>query len=180
MTFWVFAYGSLMADGWETTYRCTSRSAALLRGYSRAFDKASIESRGTREHPAPTLRVVASNGECHGVAFGFDDEQRAAILADLMKREGKTFPLREKTVHLPNGMPIKAMVPEYEGRHIIVHDNLRTLAQMAIKARGTRGNGIDYVRDVAKHLDAAGVKDKVVTDFLDEIETCLREVAENK
>jgi cation transport regulator ChaC len=28
------------------------------------------------------------------------------------------------------------------------------------------GNGTDYVRDVAKHLDAAGVKDKVVADFL--------------
>jgi hypothetical protein len=28
------------------------------------------------------------------------------------------------------------------------------------------GNGTDHVRDMAKHLDAAGVKDKVAADFL--------------
>jgi cation transport protein ChaC len=177
MTFWVFAYGSLMADGWETAYRCKFRSQAVLRGYSRSFDKASIESRGTREHPAPTLRIIPSNGECHGVAFEFDDEQRDTILADLLEREGKTFPLRERTVHLPGGNSIIALVPIYEGKRIIRYSSLRELAEMAIRAKGTRSNGVEYVRVIAKHLDDAGVQDKAVSDLLLEIDACLREAA---
>lgn len=177
MTFWVFGYGSLMADGWETTHECKSRCPAVLRRHIRSFDKASIESRGTRERPAPTLRVVAANGECHGVAFEFDDRRREAVLADLSKREGPAFPLRELTVHLADGSPLRALMPMYEGKRIIQFKSLRELAQLAIQAHGTRGNGVDYVRDIARHLEAAGIEDTVVMDFLAEIDSCLRDIA---
>jgi cation transport regulator ChaC len=163
-----------MADGWEKLQRCKSRTTAVLHGHSRAFDKASIESRGTREHPAPTLRVVPSKDDCHGVAFEFDDHDRDSVMADLLEREGKTFPLREKRIRLLTKVSVNALVPIYEGKRIIKYGSLRELAQMAILARGTRGNGVDYVRNIAAYLDANGIEDKTVSGFLDEIELCLR------
>lgn len=174
MTFWVFGYGSLMADGWETAHGCKARRHAVLHGHARSFDKKSTESRGTPEHPAPTLRLVAAKGECHGVAFEFDDTRRAAVLADLTKREGRAFPLREMDVQLADGDSIRALVPMYEGKNIIRSKSLRELAQMAIQAQGIRGSGVDYVRDIAKHLKDASIEDKAVSDFLAEIDACLR------
>jgi glutathione-specific gamma-glutamylcyclotransferase len=171
---WVFAYGSLMADGWEQKHACTSRCHATLPGYSRALDKASSESRGTREHPAPTLRVVPSEGRCHGVAFEFDDQQRTRVLEELLAREGKAFPLREKFIELSDGRQVAALVPIYEGKQIIRRRLLSEIALMAVRAKGKRGSGVDYVRDVARHLLSAGVEDRAVTDLLCEIENVLR------
>ena len=74
---WVFGYGSLMVDGWEAQHGCIRRSRATLRGFSRAFDKASTESRGSRQHPAPTLRLVVSDGDCQGIAFEFPESARS-------------------------------------------------------------------------------------------------------
>jgi cation transport regulator ChaC len=172
LAFWIFAYGSLMADGWEKQHRCLRRCAAILPGHSRSFDKASVESRGTREHPAPTLRIVPSDIDCHGVAFQFHYEQGEDVRSELLRREGKTFPLREKRIQLDDGTSVSALVPIYEGRGIIANKSLTELAEMAIAAKGIRGGGADYVRDIAKCLNQAGVNDPVVTGLLDAID-CL-------
>ena len=89
---WVFAYGSLMNDGWEKAHSCARRVHATLFGFSRAFDKASIKSRATKIDPAPTLRVVSSNGSCRGIAFEFPEFRRLEVLKELLEREGPTFP----------------------------------------------------------------------------------------
>jgi cation transport protein ChaC len=44
---WVFAYGSLMSDGWENEWGCLRRCRAELGGYRRAFNKASVRNWGT-------------------------------------------------------------------------------------------------------------------------------------
>lgn len=172
---WVFAYGSLMADGWEKSHDCSFRCTASLLGFSRSFDKASTESRGTREHPAPTLRIVPTQFTCHGVAFKFSEQRRADVLRDLLEREGKSFPLREKLVRLSNGEDVAALVPMYEGKQIIANKTLSEIASMAIRAKGRRGTGVQYVRDIASHLKAAGIEDLVVTNLLQEVERILSE-----
>lgn len=171
---WIFAYGSLMADGWEQKHQCISRGRAVISGYSRAFDKASIESRGTREHPAPTLRIVPSSGACEGVAFEFAETAREAVLRELRAREGPSFPLRVKKIDLADGRSVDALVPIYEGHRLLTGLTLRQIAEMAIAARGGRGNGVDYVRDVSNHLTAAGINDPVVTSLLHEIEAATK------
>jgi len=170
---WVFGYGSLMADGWEVPHGCTRRCHASLPGFSRAFDKASTESRGSREHPAPTLRLVVSDGACQGVAFEFSDSARARVIADLTRREGNTFPLREKQVRLEDGQTVTALVPVYEGKQLIDGKSLYEIAAMAIAAKGIRGTGVQYVRDVAGHLARAGIDDPAITNLLREIENRL-------
>jgi cation transport regulator ChaC len=158
-----------MADGWEMSHGCLRRSHASLRGFSRAFDKASTESRGTPEHPAPTLRVVPSEGVCHGIAFQFSDERRAQVLNDLSRREGKGFPLRENRVLLEDGESVIALVPIYVGLNIIKGKTLGEIATMALSAKGQRGSGAQYVEHVARHLQNAGIDDPVVANLLREI-----------
>lgn len=170
---WVFAYGSLMADGWERKHGCLFRSRAALPGYVRSFDKASIKARGSREHPAPTLRIVPSDGECQGVAFQFDDKARENVLRELVAREGKTFPLREKPVRIDPGRTVTALVPIYEGDGLLTGKSLEDLAVMAIRAQGTLGSGLDYVRDVARHLAEAGIQDAAVTRMLGAVEAAM-------
>jgi cation transport protein ChaC len=171
---WVFGYGSLMADGWEVTHGCLRRCHATLPGFSRSFDKASSESRGTPKNPAPTLRLVPSQGACSGIAFEFMDERRVAVLKDLLEREGKTFFLREKSVRLDTGESIAALVPMYEGRHIILNKTISEIAAMAIRANGKRGSGVQYIEDVASHLQRCGVQDPVVDELLNEVLVQLR------
>jgi cation transport protein ChaC len=38
---WIFGYGSLMFDGWESERRCVERTWAELAGYRRVFNKRS-------------------------------------------------------------------------------------------------------------------------------------------
>ena len=74
---WIFAYGSLMFDGWEAACGCIDRKWADLPCYRRSFNKKSIERHGTREVPGLTLNLVRAPGHvCRGVAFAFEDNDR--------------------------------------------------------------------------------------------------------
>jgi cation transport regulator ChaC len=168
---WIFGYGSLMADKWENERGCTRRCHASLEGFSRSFDKKSVESRGTPANPAPTLRLVPSDKSCHGIAFEFPSERESEVRACLLDREGKTFPLRKKTIRLDDGTDVEAWVPMYEGKGLIRGKSLAELASMAIKARGIRSSGVEYVQEIAAHLQSANVADPVVADLLREIES---------
>jgi cation transport protein ChaC len=75
---WVFAYGSLMWDGWESTNGCVRRTVALLPAYSRAFDKASVKRWSSKDVPCPTLSLVPLPGSsCLGIAFEFSPTRNA-------------------------------------------------------------------------------------------------------
>jgi cation transport regulator ChaC len=171
---WVFAYGSLISDGWEKRHGCLFRCAATLSGYSRKLDKASSVSRGSHEHPAPTLRIVASDQVCHGVAFEFSADARQSVMSYLQEREGKAFPFREKPIRLADGREVAALVPIYEGKQLISATHVGDVALMCISARGKRGDGVGYVRDIARHLDEAGIEDTAITAVRVEIERILQ------
>jgi cation transport regulator ChaC len=54
---WIFGYGSLMWDGWESEFACQERAMATLSGYRRAFNKLSVANWGTKDAPCPTLKL---------------------------------------------------------------------------------------------------------------------------
>jgi cation transport protein ChaC len=47
-----------MWDGWEQNFPCKSKTLANLIGYSRVFNKASVERWGTKANPGPTLNLA--------------------------------------------------------------------------------------------------------------------------
>lgn len=163
---WVFGYGSLMWDNWEAVFSCRRRAPATLAGYCRTFNKASVKNWGTRENPGPTLNLAPSaTGACRGMAFEFSDQDDAAVLKYLTKREGG-FELRPVPITLDDGGAAIAIVPIYAcGKNLISGKSAAELIALVRTAKGESGHCANYVRNIARLLANAGIDDPVVTEF---------------
>ncbi len=168
-TVWVFGYGSLMWDRWETPLGGRRVDHAVLLGYRRAFNKRSVENWGTREFPAATLGLEPVVGaRCVGSAFEFAEEQRVTVVTSLKGREGKSFALPELPVLLPDGREVRALTPvnATSGPTYIGQIPIADRARMAAAARGTSGACADYVREIKEKLDSLGITDEAVEGFV--------------
>jgi cation transport protein ChaC len=167
---WVFGYGSLMWESWEAGYGCLRRVTAVLPGFRRAFDKASVRNWGTKERPGPTLNLAIDAGnQCKGFAFEFPDAKRRSITAALADREGMNFELKEREVALEGGDRVLAVTPRYMGPNLIGNKPLAERASMARLAVGTHGNCADYVKAIADKLTELGIDDPAVREFWEAI-----------
>ena len=161
---WVFGYGSLMWDSWETKHGCTRRVAADLVGYCRRFNKASVRNWGTKAAPGPTLNLSKlDTGVCRGIAFQFPDTLKMDVLTYLEKREGKAFPLQELLVRFEDQSEVSALVPLYNGPKVIEGKTTEELAAMVLTASGTDGTCLSYVNGIADKLSAMGISDPAVS-----------------
>src|ERR1700722_3686870 len=150
---WVFGYGSLMFDSWESQFGCTRRELANLEDYRRAFNKASTSNWGTKSAPGPTLNLVRAAGQrCTGVAFQFEVPGEKQVHDYLAAREGKSFELCELSIRLKSEAVVDALVPIYVGRNTIKVENRDELVDMILSARGKNGSCVSYVENVAKQL----------------------------
>lgn len=160
---WLFGYGSLMWDGWETAYGCVRREYAVAHNHRRVFNKKSLERWGTRTQPGLTLNLAGAseNGSpCHGIAFEFPDRHQGEIEDYLSERE--TCTATEIAVHLP-GETIAAQTYIYEGPRLVEADlPLRARAAMILLAEGVAGSSYEYIRNVRDHLAELGVADPAV------------------
>jgi cation transport protein ChaC len=147
---WVFGYGSLMWDGWETQQGCTRRAFVVLPGYRRAFNKASVRNWGTKANPCPTLNLIASPfGACRGIAFEFPADRAGDVRACLGEREGQGFTFQSLSIRLDDGSGVEALVPIYDGKNILAIKDTAELVAMIARAKGAYGSGAQYVRGVA-------------------------------
>lgn len=162
---WVFGYGSLMWDGWETDRGCLRRVTAELRGYARTFNKLSVRNWGTPPCPGPTLNLIAGDSSCWGIAFEFPKASGADIVTYLAQREGKNFSLSERPIVLEGGAAVTALVPLYQGPNVIPPTNASEIAAMALRAKGVNGSCADYIKGVADHLRELGINDPAVADL---------------
>ncbi|PPD10697.1 gamma-glutamylcyclotransferase [Methylophilus sp.] len=163
---WVFGYGSLMWDSWETNYGCSRRVVADLYGYCRRFNKASVRNWGTKTTPGPTLNLAQfDTGFCRGIAFQFPDVQKMAVLSYLEEREGNSFPLKDLTVRLEDNSEVSALVPLYNGKNIIEGQTTEQLAAMVLAASGTDGSCVSYVKGIADKLSTLGINDPAVSEL---------------
>lgn len=163
---WVFGYGSLMWDGWETKHSCTRRVVADLPGFCRRFNKASVQNWGTHAAPGPTLNLSkTTTGICRGIAFEFPDTQKAEILSYLKMREGKAFPLHEMLVRVVGQSEVSAFVPLYNGKNVIEGKTVEEMAEMVLAASGTEGTCLAYVNGIAEKLSALGISDPAVIEL---------------
>ena len=170
MDMWIFGYGSLMWDNWESSYGCLQKCPAVVKGYRRTFNKASTKNRGTKDDPCPTLNLEQdATGECKGMAFSFPDQSSGDVLGYLAKREGKNFQLELLTVWLEDGTQVQAYVPVYHGTNLI-SATLKEKASMVRKAKGTESSGEDYVREIAELLAKLRIDDPAVKELWEEVQ----------
>jgi glutathione-specific gamma-glutamylcyclotransferase len=162
---WIFGYGSLMWDGWETHRGCIHRVTAELRGYARTFNKLSVRNWGTPRYPGPTLNLIASKSLCRGIAFEFPEMRSADIMAYLIRREGKNFTLNELPIVLKGGTAVTASVPLYEGPNVLPPTSAPEIAAMALRAKGVSGSCAEYIKGVADHLAQLGIDDPAVASL---------------
>ena len=163
---WVFGYGSLMGDGWESQFKCTRRVRAVLAGYRRAFNKASVRNWGTKARPCPTLNVVKSDSSsCPGIAFAFPSEVGPRVRAYLADGEGNGFGLHAQAVRLDSSEIVDALVPLCAGPNLLPEKDLETIATMIVGTSGKDGSGVEYVDRVANELLKVGIDDPVVTEL---------------
>ncbi len=166
---WVFGYGSLMWDGWETAYGCLRRTPAELSGYRRIFNRKSPERWGTQALPGLTLNLIAG-GTCRGVAFHFDDAALPDIAAYLCARE--TCDATELAVRLADDTEVRAHTYLYEGERLIEEElALEARAAMILAGVGLAGASYDYIKGVRAHLAELGVADPEIDALWDAVET---------
>ena len=155
-----------MFDGWEVAHCCIDRKWGNLLGYRRSFNKKSVESRGTSKLPGLTLNLVpAEFATCRGVAFQFEDNDRAEELLRLVARR-EACKGRELSILIDGGSAIKAWVYIYEGENLIDEKSPPPeRAAMVLKASGIRGPNFDYVKMVYEGLGSVGIDDPAVSEF---------------
>jgi glutathione-specific gamma-glutamylcyclotransferase len=165
---WVFGYGSLMWDGWQTQYGCIRVERGALANFRRDFNKASVERWGSREKPGPTLGLAASAGaKCEGLSFELPDESREQVLNYLRNREGESFALKEMEVDLQSGVRVVAFVPvnDTSKNTYIGAQPLKDRATMAKAASGSGGSCETYVTGVHEKLRQLSIHDSGVEEF---------------
>lgn len=163
---WVFGYGSLTFDGWQSEFGCVGHQRATLLGYRRAFNKKSVVNWGTKENPGVTLNLESLDGaKCEGVGFEFpDDGKKTALLYALRKREACDPTMLQ--VQLADGRSVEALVYIYAGANLLdPATSVAEKAEMVYKARGTSGSAVDYVSANYEGLKAAGFEDQAVTEL---------------
>lgn len=162
---WVFGYGSLMWDGWERALGCDHRAKAVLQGYRRTFNKASVRNWGTRDCKCLTLNLEKlEDAKCVGIAFRFPAAKSEEVMATLEKREGKGFPFLERAITVLDLGEFSALVPIYSGPNLVPREAIPDAIRLMRDASGTSGTCIDYVRGVQKMLSSLDIDDASVRD----------------
>ena len=167
---WVFGYGSLM---WRPQFAYAERVHARLEGFARAFCIYSVHHRGTHVRPGLVLGLAPGTG-VRGVAYRVAEADWTQTYAYLLDREQPTETYVEATAPaaLDDGRTVRALVflsdpahPQWAG----ALDAERQAALIA-GATGLSGRNVDYLRDLAAHLAAAGERDAGMEALLARVE----------
>lgn len=173
---WVFAFGSLMADGWENQFNSIARSAARLDGYRRSFGKFSVGNWGTKKHPGVTLILEpAAEAVCHGVAFEFEGQAMSDAMRQYLRGREACDPTL-LPLELTDGQRVNAHAYVYAGKNLLpAGTTLDEKVAIILKSeRGEKGTGVDYVRNAFADLEVAGVDDPVVTELWDAVQRAVQ------
>jgi cation transport protein ChaC len=163
---WVFAYGSLM---WDPGILFTDVRYARVTGYARRFclydDKGG---RGDRETPG-LMAALDLGHHCDGLAF--------LVAADRLEDETERLWRREMIgpAYVPafvpmtlDGQTVPALTftADHAARDIRTDLSHAEKVRLIATGKGTLGTSLEYIENLARHLDALGLDDDEVTSLL--------------
>jgi len=162
---WIFVYGSLMWDYNDIKEYILSMKKATLVGFHRDFNKKSTRNWGTKENPAPTLGLKRG-GYCIGIAFEFEDNDQEEVFNILNEREGRHFTYPQKEIQVEGNGEIEAFLPyNKRDKSFIGKKSIKRRVEMCLMARGTNGNGVEYIRNTRTKLIELKIVDNDVETF---------------
>jgi len=158
---WLFAYGSLM---WNPEFEFAEVRPALLRGYHRRFCLYSRDYRGTPERPGLVLGLDRG-GSCHGIAYRLPPDRLGTTFDRIWAREmtGRVYEMRRVAVRTADGIitahacVVRRASSDYAGRL-----SVDRMAELLAIAAGGRGTGREYLANTVRHLEALGIRDRLL------------------
>lgn len=160
---WLFAYGSLMAEG---VGGAAAREPARLFGYHRSLCIYSHVYRGTKTCPGLVLGLQPG-GSCLGIAFRIPAHRAETVIAKVTARENVTgvySPRRVTVMLLGKGrarrVPALAFVADRNHRQYAGNLGRRAIARCLREGKGTKGRASDYLKDVLECLADLGIRDR--------------------
>jgi len=169
---WVFAYGSLMWD--PGLHFCEVRMAALT-GFHRQFCLRSRLGRGSFDNPG-LMAALHVGGTCNGLAFRIQRDMIEAETRILWSREMVmlAYDPRLVEVETPQGkVEALAFVINPASENYVGALPLREAAAMIATAHGLYGSNLDYLDNLAVHLNQLNIRDDAFFQLYD----CARRLA---
>ena len=156
---WVFAYGSLM---WDPAFHFSEVRTAFLAGYRRCFCLRSRLGRGSFESPG-LMAALDAGGDCHGLVFRIDSARIEDETKILWSRE-MIMPAYDPVfvdLQTPQGpLAALAFVINHASENYMADMAMEDAAQLIAVAEGLYGTNLDYLDNLARHIDMLDIPDE--------------------
>ena len=160
---WIFAYGSLM---WDPAIHVVEIRAAALTGFHRRFCLKVEIGRGSQEKPA-LMAALDVGGECHGLALRIPahavDRETEILWMREMIGEGY-IPVFRKVATPQGSVDALAFVMDRQSARF-VDISPEEAADIIATGSGLLGTNREYFDNLATHVEALGIRDKVFEDI---------------
>lgn len=151
---WIFGYGSLV---WRPDFEFAERRMCRVEGWRRRFWQASPDHRGTPEKPGRVATMLRwPGGGCWGAAYRLPEQESAAILEALDRREVAgyerfTVPVSDGPGQEPFAQALTWVAPSHNPNFIGVAAPA-DVAAIVTSATGPSGSNSEYVLKLAEAL----------------------------
>ncbi len=160
--FWLFGYGSII---WKTGFDYESRTPAYIQNYARRFWQFSVDHRGTPEQPGRVVTLVPVDGEqCWGMAYRLrrdylEDTLNALDIREVGGYERYPVPIQLHSGEVVDGLTYNAPPnnPHYAGE-----SHIEDIAAEIQRSVGPSGSNTEYILELHRALEDAGVHDEHV------------------
>lgn len=158
---WVFAYGSLI---WKPEFEAVDRKRATAFGWHRSFCLHINRWRGSHEQPG-LMMALERGGRCDGVIYRLPDDDRAAQIERMLRREVSAYENIDAVRWLPvksESGPCRALGfwVGATGERIVSKQPLEQVAGILARACGHFGSCAEYLYNTVSHLEDFGIHDR--------------------
>lgn len=172
---WVFGYGSII---WRPDFEFAEKRTGWVNDHTRRFWQGSPDHRGQPGALGRVLTLVPELGsECWGVCYRLPKEKEDDIMAALDYRERGGY----VRINVPFEYEVSPGVTEKVTAitYIASPDNKYYLGPVPMEdmvrqiyfARGESGKNIDYVLNLARHLETMGLADDHIHELAVQLES---------
>ncbi|KAI5586929.1 hypothetical protein BDE02_06G245100 [Populus trichocarpa] len=182
MVFWVFGYGSLV---WNPGFEYDEKVIGFIKDYTRVFDLACIDHRGTPESPARTCTLENVEGAiCWGAAYcvrGGPERERLAM--EYLERRECEYDKKTLVDFYKEGEPSEPALTgvivftstpdKVSNKYYLGPAPLEEMARQIATAHGPCGNNRDYLFSLERAMFAIGHEDDTVIELAKEVRRVL-------